>query len=290
MKTIKLFLLFLTVSFLTSIAVEAQQVLGTDETPNAYPWKKEKTINKKPVPYAHVREADVFWSKTIWRIMDLREKINHPFFYPERPIRGRKSLAQIIWDAVTIEGTLNAYEGEEFSIIVPAEQIIASNSMSDSIIVPKLSNPDEDSVVFTSTEFASKDVKKILMREDWFFDKHRSVMEARIMGICMIKDEYIVDPVTGEEEYKGMKQLFWVYFPEARNIFAQYEVYNRFNDAERMSYDDVFFKRFFGSYIVKEENVYDREISEYESGLGALLESERIKDEINTFEMDLWEY
>ena len=290
MKTIKLILTFIAANFIICLAAEAQQVLGAEDRPSAYPWVKEKTANRQPVPYAHVREADVFWSKTIWRIMDLREKINHPFFYPERPIRGRKALAQILWDAVTIEGTLNAYEGEEFSIIVPAEQVIASNSMSDSIIVPKISNPDEDSVVYMSTEFASKDVKKILIREDWFFDKQRSVLEARIIGMCMIKDEYIIDPDTGEEEYKGMKQLFWVYFPEARNVLAQFEVYNRFNDAERMSYDDVFFKRFFGSYVVKEENVYDREINEYESGLGALLESERIKEEINTLEMDLWEY
>ena len=294
MKKIKFILLTLAAGLIINnniiTKVNAQQVLGTGEQPTAYPWVKEKTINRQPVPYAHVREADVFWSKTIWRIIDLREKINHPFYYPERPTRGRKSLAQILWDAITVEGTLNAYESEEFSVIVPAEQIIAANSVSDSVIVPKITNPDEDSTIYIKSEFSAKDVKKILIREDWFFDKQRSVMEARIMGLCLIKDEYIIDPNTGEEEYKGMKQVFWVYFPEARKILAQYEVFNRFNDAERMSYDDVFFKRFFGSYIVREENVYDREIIEYESGLGALLESERIKNDITNFEIFLWEY
>jgi len=290
MKTIKFVLFTLIISFALPAVINAQQVLGTEGKPNPYPWKKDKTENRVPVPYAHVREADVFWSKTVWRIMDLREKINHPFFYPEIPTRDRKALAQILWDAVTKEGVLNAYDSEEFSLIVPAEQVIASNSFSDSIVVPKISNPDEDSVVFSQSEFSAKDVKKFLIREDWFFDKQRSILEARIMGMCMIKDEYTVDPNTGEEEFKGMKQLFWVYFPEARNVLAKYEVYNRFNDAERMSYDDVFFKRIFGSYVVKEENVYDRSISDYESGLGALLESERVKQEIGEFEMDLWEY
>jgi len=277
MKIKKCILLTLLISLTLTTVVNAQQVLGNES-------------KKVPVPYVHVREADVFWSKTVWRIMDLREKINHPFFYPEIPTRNRKALAQILWDAVTIEGVLNAYDSEEFSLIVPAEQVIASNSFSDSIIVPKISNPDEDSVVFSQSEFSAKDVKKFLIREDWFFDKQRSVLEVRIIGMCMIKDEYTVDPNTGEEEFKGMKQLFWVYFPEARYVLVNYDVFNRFNDAERMSYDDVFFKRIFGSYVVKEENVYDRSISDYESGLGALLESERIKQEIGEFEMDLWEY
>jgi len=290
MKTSKLILIIIIVNILIFTNINAQEVLGTEGKPNAHPWKKEKTENRLPVPYQYVRESDVFWSKTIWRIMDLREKINLPFYYPERPTRGRKSLAQILWDAVTVEGVLNAYDGEEFALIVPPEQIIASNTKSDSIVVPKISNPDEDSVVYSVSEFSAKDVKKFLIREDWFFDKQRSVMEVRIIGLCMIKDEYTIDPNTGEEEYKGMKQLFWVHFPEARKILAKYEVFNRWNDAERMSYDDVFFKRFFGSYIVKEENVYDRDINEYESGLGALLEAEKIKDKIMEFEMDLWEY
>jgi hypothetical protein len=49
-------------------------------------------------------------------------------------------------------------------------------------------------------------------------------------------------------------------------------------------------KRLFNSYIYKEENVYDRRIAEYAQGLDALLESERIKNDLLDFEQNLWQY
>ena len=46
----------------------------------------------------------------------------------------------------------------------------------------------------------------------------------------------------------------------------------------------------FDSYIVKEENMYDRYINSYALNIDALFESERIKDEMFDFEQSLWEY
>ena len=108
-------------------------------------------------------------------------------------------------------------------------------------------------------------------------------MLVRILGICpvMIKER-------NDEEYS--EPLFWIYFPEARPVLAHAEVFNRFNDAARRSYDEIFMKRFFNSYIYKEQNVYDRRISEYAQGLDALLEAERIKNDLLNFEQSLWEY
>jgi len=87
-----------------------------------------------------------------------------------------------------------------------------------------------------------------------------------------------------------MQPLFWIYFPEARPILAKAEVFNRFNSASRMTYDDFFWKRMFTSYIYKVDNQYYRKISEYATGLDSMLESERIKEELLNFEQQLWEY
>jgi len=111
------------------------------------------------------------------------------------------------------------------------------------------------------------------------------VIEARILGICPVRDSY-----DERGELRGVEPLFWIYFPEARPIFAQAEVFNRNNSAQRLSYDDVFLKRLFASIIYKEDNVYDRQISEYATGLDALLEAEKIKNEMFLWETDLWEY
>jgi gliding motility associated protien GldN len=87
-----------------------------------------------------------------------------------------------------------------------------------------------------------------------------------------------------------LEDLFWIYFPEARFVFANSEVFNRINDAERRTYEDVFWKRQFESTVIKESNVYDRSINEYKTGLDALLEAEKIEEKIFNFEHDFWHY
>jgi gliding motility associated protien GldN len=127
-------------------------------------------------------------------------------------------------------------------------------------------------------------IKKFRIKEEVFFDKQRSVMETRILGIAPIIPKYSGDEITGE------MPAFWVYFPEARRVFAQAEVYNRHNDVHRLTYDDVFWKRMFASRIIKETNVYDREIQQYKAPMDALLEAERIKEDIRNYEHDMWSF
>jgi len=111
-------------------------------------------------------------------------------------------------------------------------------------------------------------------------------MDVRIIGICPMKKK--LDELTGE--FRGVEPMIWVYFPEARHVFANAEVYNFHNDAERRTFDDIFWKRQFGSYIIKESNVYDRFIIEYKAGLDALLEADRIKNDMFLIEHDLWHF
>src|SRR5258708_17358354 len=113
-------------------------------------------------------------------------------------------------------------------------------------------------------------------------------MDVRIIGIAPLI--YDVDQSGNVREGNIKKPLFWIYYPEARKTLANAETFNRENDAERRSFDDIFQKRMFSSFIYKESNVYDRRIEEYKQGLSALLESEKIKNEITNFEHDMWEY
>src|SRR5690606_22747407 len=81
------------------------------------PWIKENTPTRRVIPYTHVREADVMWHRRIWRVIDLREKINHPLYYPIQPIQDRKSLYDVIKEGI-LEGTLTAYSDvdDEFTV------------------------------------------------------------------------------------------------------------------------------------------------------------------------------
>jgi gliding motility associated protien GldN len=249
-------------------------------------YNKYNTPDREPIPYTSIREADVMWSKRIWRVIDMRQKINLPFYYPTDEQKGRKSLMQILFSGIK-ENTITAYStsDEEFlSRLTPAE---FSNSLvkMDTLRLQRNYEPYEEYDTIIPKIFNPSDVYLIRVKEDWFFDKQRSVMDVRIIGLCPIKEE-----MDDNGEFKGYKPLFWVYFPECRKLFANNEVYNKWNDAERRTYEDVFFKRLFGSYIYKESNVYDRRISQYAKGMDGLLEAERIKQELFQNEHDLWEY
>jgi gliding motility associated protien GldN len=127
---------------------------------------------------------------------------------------------------------------------------------------------------------SAKDIQQYWIKEDFFFDMNRSVLDVRIVGISPVK--YDAD--------KGCYiPLFWLYFNECRPLLCNNLAYNPFNDNDRRSFDDLFLKRKFHSFIYKESNVFDRSINDYAHGLDALLEAEKIKESLRNFECDLWE-
>ena len=140
--------------------------------------------------------------------------------------------------------------------------------------------------VVQEEEVQSRQIKRYKIKEDWFFDKQKSVLEVRIVGIAPMEE------IVGEEdgEVRGYAEMFWLYFPECRYVFANWDVFNRNNDSARMSFEDLFWKRMFSSYIIKESNVFDRRINQEYTGINALLESDKIKDEIFKIEHDLWHF
>ncbi len=239
----------------------------------------------RPIPYPPLRDADVMWAKRIWREIDMRQKINQPFYFPIEPHNNWRNFMTVLMDALK-EGSVTAYDisnTDEFLVPLTYQEIITRQIDTIHRVLTRPYPPYDEYDTVIYSEFDATRVMRLRLKEDWYFDKKRSQMMVRILGICpvMIKER------EGEEFTEPM---FWIYFPEARPVFAQAKVFNRKNDAARRSYDEVFMKRIFNSYIYKEQNVYDRRISEYAQGLDALLESERIKDDLMMFEHSLWEY
>lgn len=252
-------------------------------------YKKEHISNRRPIPYAHVREADVWWSKKVWRIIDLREKVNMSMYYPSKGMDGRKSLIDVIIDAIKYEG-LQAYSDndDEFKVPMNADAVSqAMGAINDTVDVQDPSTGTWSKKVSLG-DIKYNEVEQILVKEIWFFDRNYSKIDVRIIGICPIRDQEKSD---GGVEQIVKKQVCWIYFPAVRPILARNEVFNPKGDAQRLSYDDIFMKRYFSSYIKAESNVYDnRAIDGYSVGMESMLESERIKGEIANWEHDLWEF
>ena len=259
-----------------------------DNPPRDGVYDKVNTLEKNPVPYPNVREADMLWEKRIWRIIDMREKMNQCFYYPDVPHNQWRSLMTVIMDALK-EGSITAYDAslptDEFTTPLNYGELLNTLERSDTVQFQRTYAPYDWYDTIIKKTFNATDVKKFRIKEDWFFDKQRSLMDVRILGICPIIDDY-----DNKGNFRGVKPLFWIYFPEARTVFSKAEVFNRHNSAKKLTFDDVFWKRLFASYIYKEGNVFDRKISDYAVGLDALIESERIKNEMFEFEQELWQY
>lgn len=254
--------------------------------------KSVDTPHKKPISYVELREADIMWLKRVWREVDMREKSNHAFYFPISPTQGRKNFMQTIMDAIELERihAYAAYDSSEngsndwddtFKMQLTVEEAKGALKFKESV-----EGEDEygdPTVEVILSDIGLEEILKFRIKEEVFFDKQRSVMETRILGIApMIPDK--------EGEEGSYKPAFWIYFPEARFVFAEAEVYNNHNDVDRMTYEELFWKRKFNSRIIKMSNVYDRSIDQYKSPMDALLEAEYMEEQIFNREHDLWSF
>lgn len=246
-------------------------------------FNKQAVKERQVVPWPYLREADVMYSNRIERVIDTREKINLCMKWPKNP------LSHVIWTNVTEKGKLTAYRSDSLTTIYTPEEVLKLGSYEQTIqITPDPNDPyyTIDSTIFN--EFEASKIQKYRLVEDWIFDRNSSQMYVRIIAIAPL-----YRPVAGGIELPE-QPLFWLRYSEAREIFVNEEVFNRRNDAARITYDDLFEQRLFSSYITKEPNDYDLAIRNFDEfnadPYQALLEGEKIKNKLFEFEHDLWEY
>ena len=270
-------------------------------------YTKEHIPQKNPIPYPFVREADVQWEKTIWRVINLREKMNHPLYYPTQNLGDRKNLVNLILEVLQNpepEHPVYAYEPTlynfqyEFAVPQSVNKALGDllepdvNVYRDSITGQRVEDTTGWSIPITTIE----QISRLYVKEKWFFDRKYSMMKVRIIGICPVQMEpqEVLNQQTQMYEKTGVilqVPLFWIYYPEFRWYFSRNFVFNRNNDAQPISFDDLFMQRRFSSYIYRESNVYEnRKVDDYMDGLDQMFEAERIKNEIFEYEHDLWEY
>ena len=265
------------------------QIMPPNNSPDPPPCPSGQFSDKVPVPYAYVREADLMWSKRIWRTIDLREKINLPLYYPLDEDICQNSLWEVIKRSV-LSGKIVAYGkpvlDDEFRDPLSVEDV-AKIIYSDDTVHTVDPNTLEPMSMVVHMQITPDMIKRYWIKEDWFFDKERSVMEVRIVGICPLIEK--MDETTGE--FRSYMPLFWLYYNQCRPVFAKEPVlWWKGNMSAQPSLDEVFEKRIFSSFIHKESNVYNRMVIEYKQGIDALLESDKLKEDVFDLEQDMWHY
>ena len=319
------------VSLIGSLASTAQSNLLNAKTADQIGIKTPAQMisdNDKPLAYGYVDDRDVLMGKTTWEIIDLNEKINFPLYFPVDTANigpDRRSLYDVLTKAIKngritevyadsyfntkkslkdIEGALsrvdttdggreliNQYPDDYRSRVVKKKIVTGTGknkkvTYEDQTVGPTRTVPAE---YILRQDLTSADVSQYKIKGFWYFDKRQSELKYRLLGICPVTP----DVYTMNSDEKDYIELFWVFFPNAREVLHEAKAFNDQNSALPISFDQILNSRRFNAVIYKEENMYgDREIKDYirDDAQSQLLESERVKEKIRNFEQDMWNY
>ncbi|MBG6110361.1 gliding motility associated protein GldN [Flavobacterium sp. CG_9.10] len=286
------------ISVTWSFASVAQSNLLNAKTPDQIGLKSAAQLisdNDKPLEYGYVHDRDVLMGKTTWEIIDLSEKINFALYFPIDTANigsDRRSLYDVLTKAMKNGKITEVYTDSYFNTKKSLKDIQGSLSRIDTTDVGREQINAGQAVAaenILKQDLTAQDVTQYKIKGYWYFDKRQSELKYRLLGICPVTP----DVYTMNSDEKDYIDLFWVFFPSAREVLHEAKAFNDKNSAMPISFDQILNSRRFNSTIYKEENMYgDREIKDYmkDNAQNQLLESERVKEKIRNFEQDMWNY
>jgi len=320
-------LLFATSALVLSINAMAQSNLLNAKVPDEIGKKTPAQMisdNDKPLPYGYVHDRDVLMGKTIWELVDIDERINFPLYYPIDTNfvgKDRRSLFDVLIKNIKNGKITEVYADDYFNTKKTFKEMSSSFTFIDTIPagkdyindhydefypkpttqrtkvngkwvtqeVPSAPAAVLDPQYIDKRDLTAQDISGYKIKGYWYFDKRQGELKYRLLAIC---------PVAPEARDVGKEngdviELFWVYFPAIRDILHEAKAFNDKNSAMPITFDHLLNSRRFNGEIYKEENVYgDRQVADYmkDNSQMQLLESERIKEKIRSFESDMWNY
>jgi gliding motility associated protien GldN len=250
--------------------------------------------DRAPLAYEHLRADDAVYRHRIWREIDTREKMNHTFNYAADADNGNQRFISILLQSLqdsTKEITAFSAVDDRFTTPMTRAEI-AKVVLGEEIDVPEYDSLGN----MIGTKKKRNDINldsfyKFHVKEEVIFDKESSRLFWRILGIAPVKNI-----ITSQGLDLGPTELFWIYYPDMRPIFATFDVYNAKNYGGKMTWEELFESRMFEGRIIKSsmDNPKDLDIRSYpgikEKPLHQLFEGETIKEKIFTYEQDLWSY
>jgi gliding motility associated protien GldN len=253
-----------------------------------------KDTKGTPIPWQPIRQDDILWKKRVWREISTLEKPNVAFSYAGDEHTGGGMLIEILVDAIKT-GKIKAYANtdDRFTTLFTGPEL--EEKLRGKPDTLRQVDPIGDTEVITIIyrDFDPSTVTKYRLIEDWIFDNNLGQMVVRIVGIAPVRDIY------GEGgDYRGSQAMFWVYYPEIRNLLAEYYAVNANNDMARETWVDYLEARRFTSRITKVSNPYGTVAGSYgmsfaENGLTpmeALYAGQGAAGELFNKEHDMWDY
>jgi len=292
--------LVVAISLLSVGYVNAQANLLNAKIPEQVGMKTPEQLaadNDRPLPYGYIDDRDILWSKVVWEYVDLNEKINMPYYYPvdtSNISSTRRSLFDTLLRGIKTGEVIDVYDDSYFEDKLTMKDIQARLSRvdtSDAGIERLNAGEVLTDEYIDKRDITSADIAGFRIKGVWYFDKRQGELKYRLLGIAPVApDVNFIDQSGGADE---LVELFWVWYPGARDTTYEMKVFNQKNSAYPLSYDHILNARRFSSIIYREENIYgNRDVAEYIKGnsLFQVLESETLKENIRDKELDMWNY
>jgi gliding motility associated protien GldN len=260
--------------------------------------QQQAVDNDKPLEYGFIDDRDVLWSKVVWEHIDLNERINLPLYYPvdTTEVSGnRRSLFDTLLKGIRTGAITEVYDDSYFTAKMTMAEITSKLHRVDTTDA----GFDELNAGATDIEeyidrvnLTSQDVEGFNIKGLWYFDKRQGELKYRLIAIAPVTPDV---QTMGRDDIDVAEQLplFWVFYPDARNVLHEMKVFNQKNSAHPITFDHILNARRFDAIIYREENIYgDRDVSDYVRGnaLFQVMESNKIKEHIRDKELDMWNY
>ncbi len=254
--------------------------------------------NDAPLKYGYVDDRDILWSKTVWETIDLDERVNFPMYYPTDTVdigSDRRSLFHVLIRNVR-NGKLDAYADSYFTEKRVYGDLAATLKKRDTTDYgyEQINAGEELSEEYINErELTAADIEEYRIKGMWYFDKRQGELKYRLLGIAPIAPDVNFIDDESMDINANKVALFWIWYPDARQILHEAKVFNQRNSAQPISFDMLLNARRFNGVIYKEDNVHgDRKVNDYvaDNALFQLLEAKRIKEVIRDREQDMWSY
>ena len=291
-------LLVVIISVMGTIASFAQTNLLNAKYPEDIGIKSAAQLisdNDKPLKYGYVDDRDILMGKTVWEIIDLSERINFPLYFPIDTTNigsDRRSLYDVLTKAIRTGAITEVYTDSYFNTKKSFKDIQASLTRIDTTDAGKEQINAGQAIspeYILKQDLTAQDVTQYKIKGYWYFDNRQGELKYRLLAICPVTP----DVYTMNSDEKDYIELFWVFFPSARDVLHEAKAFNDKNSAMPISFDQILNSRKFNATIYQEENVYnDRTIANYmkDNAQNQLLESDRVKEKIRDFEENMWNY
>ena len=256
--------------------------------------------NDKPLEYGFIDDRDIYWSKVVWEYIDLNERLNLPYYYPIDTMRissDRRSLYDTLLRGIKQGQIEEVYDDSYFTSKLSyqeiQEKLYRRDTISEGIDVLNADPTADISEYIDIYNIDSEHIEGYKIKGVWYIDKRQGELKYRLLAIAPVAQDVQTLGRDDLSDFDEKLAIFWVFYPDARQVMHDMKVFNPNNSAFPITFDHLLNAHRFNALIYKTENIYgDREVKDYVKGnsLFQVLESQKLKDEIRNKELDLWNY